>query len=280
MKARDFDYACPCTLNEALALLSGSDREALPLAGGQSLMPMMNFRLATPDLLVDLNQIVELKGISEENGAINIGAMTRYNDLHGSNLVEDHLPLLTKALPFIAHPAIRNRGTIGGSIALADPAAEMPALLLALDASITVVSEKGERSIAADQFFRGLYDTALGTDEIVKSVSVPKSGRRSHGFAELARRHGDYAMAGMAATAKRTEPFEDLRLAFFGIADRALRAVDAERCLNGHSLNDETAMKAAEETLAALPFHGDLQASAAMKHHLASVVMKRILRTL
>ena len=281
MKAADFDYAAPQTLDEALALLGEGGRDVMPLAGGQSLMPMLNFRLTEPDLLVDLNALRELSGIRDDGDAVVIGAMTRYVDLERSDLVAQYLPLLTQALPFIAHPAIRNRGTIGGSTALADPAAEMPALLLALDATIVAASQQGERAVAASDFFLGLYETALRPGEIVKAVSIPKTvSARRFAFDELTRRHGDYAMVGLAATAADVAPFQDLRLAFFGIADRAIRTIDTERVLNGHGLDDDQAMEAAKETIGALAFDGDLHASAATKRHLAAVLLKRVLQAL
>ncbi len=281
MKAPEFDYACPKTLREALLLLDESGRDAVPLAGGQSLMPVLNFRLAAPDLLVDLNAIDELTGIVDAGDTIVIGAMTRYGDLERSELVANHLPLIIKALPFIAHPAIRNRGTIGGSVALADPAAEMPALLLALDAEIIVASKNGERPIAADDFFLGLYETARQPDEIVKAVSIPKvMGARRFAFDELTRRHGDYAMVGLAATAVEVAPLQGLRLAFFGITDRAIRVVDAEQALSGYTLADEQAMQRATAAIAALSFDGDVHASADTKRHLAGVLLKRVLGVL
>jgi carbon-monoxide dehydrogenase medium subunit len=281
MKPPNFDYERPATLAEALALLGGSDGEARPLAGGQSLMPMMNFRLAGPDLLVDLNGIEELAGIAETGDAILIGAMTRYAALERSELVAKHLPLVMMALPHIAHPAIRNRGTIGGSVGLADPAAEMPAVLLALGATIIAVSAAGERSIAADDFFLGLYETALRPGEIVKAISVPKAGGTDRfAFHELARRHGDYAMAGVAIAASGTSPLSGLRIAFFGVCDRAIRANGAEDALNGRAAGDDAALERAAGTLDAMDFDGDLNASAETKRHLAKVLLKRAVQEL
>ncbi len=281
MKAPEFDYACPQTLEEALALLDDSDREAMLLAGGQSLMPMMNFRLTTPDLLVDLNGIDELSGPVDQGDAIVIGAMTRYAELESSDLIARHTPLLQHALPFIAHPAIRNRGTVGGSVALADPAAEMPALLLALDATIIMTSIKGERAVASDAFFLGLYETALRPGEIVKAISIPKAaGARRFAFDELARRHGDYAMVGLVATVDDVDPFTGLRLAFFGIADRAIRATKAEQALDQHTPDDADALLRAMEAVSTLAFDGDLNASAKTKQHLAKVLLKRVLKVL
>jgi len=281
MKAPDFDYARPQTLSEALKLLDQNVRYTMLLAGGQSLMPMLNFRLAAPDLLIDLSSIDELSGVVDEGDAIVIGAMTRCADLERSDFVAKHLPLMMKALPFIAHPAIRNRGTIGGSVALADPAAEMPALLLALDATIVLVSQQGERRIAADDFFLGLYETARRPGEIVKAISIPKvAGAQRFAFDELARRHGDYAMVGLAATASKVAPFKDLRLAFFGITDRAMRATKAEGILNGHNGGDDQVMNSANEAIDALSFDSDVHASAKTKRHLAGVLLKRVLRAL
>ncbi|MGI9484658.1 MAG: FAD binding domain-containing protein [Geminicoccaceae bacterium] len=281
MKAPEFDYANPQTLQEALVMLDDNERDVTLLAGGQSLMPMLNFRLAAPDLLVDLNGIDELSGIVDRGDAIVIGAMTRYVELETSDLVSRHLPLLMRALPMIAHPAIRNRGTIGGSVALADPAAEIPALLLALDATIIVTSIKGERAVMAAAFFLGLYETALRPGEMVKAISIPKAtAARRFAFEELTRRHGDYAMVGIAATAEDINPFADLRLAFFGVADRAIRVVGAEEALSGHMPNDEDALSRAMEAIAGFVFDGDLNASAKTKQHLAKVLLKRVLKAL
>jgi carbon-monoxide dehydrogenase medium subunit len=281
MKAPDVDYACPQTLDEALALLGKAGSDAVPLAGGQSLVPMLNFRLAAPSLLVDLNRIAELAGLSDQGDAIVIGAMTRLSDLERSELVAARLPVLAEALPHVGHPAIRNRGTIGGSVALADPAAEMPALLLALDAAVIVASSAGERAIAALDFFRGLYETALQPGEIVKAISFPTAGgARRFAFDELARRHGDYAIVGLAATAAAAAPFRDLRLVFFGIADRALRATGVEDAMNGRMPDDDEAIVAAGEAIATLAFHRGLHASASTRRHLAGVLLKRVLRSL
>jgi carbon-monoxide dehydrogenase medium subunit len=276
MKAPDFDYECPATLERALSLLAETDADARPLAGGQSLMAMMNFRLAEPDLLVDLGAIHDLAGIADNGDEITIGAMTRYGELERSDLVSDHLPLMKAALPHIAHPAIRNRGTIGGSVALADPAAEMPAVVLALDATIVTVSVSGERRIEADDFFLGLYETALRSDEIIKAVSFPKPPQSARfAFYELARRHGDYAMAGVAVAAESINPFRNARIAFFGVCDRAVRATGSEDALNGHDKADDSALELAVEAVRGLAFSGDLNATADTKRYLAQVVLRR-----
>ncbi|QFS82818.1 6-hydroxypseudooxynicotine dehydrogenase complex subunit alpha [Roseivivax sp. THAF40] len=272
MKAADFAYEKPDSLDAALALLADPDRDASPIAGGQSLVPMMNFRMAMPELLVDLNGLDELRGISADaGGGLRIGAMTRYSALEASDLVTERAPIIAMALPHIAHAAIRNRGTIGGSVSLADPAAEMPALMLVLDAEIEVQSAKAQRRIKADEFFTGLYETALDEGELVTAIHVPAapSGRR-FAFYELARRHGDYAMAGVAI-AGTGDALEDPRIAFFSVSDRALRARGAEAALAAGDV--EGAIAALDE----IDFAGDLNADAKTKRHLAGVVLKRAL---
>ena len=279
MKPPNFTYAKPKSLSDALELLADENQDAMPLAGGQSLMPMLNFRLAAPDTLVDLNGVEELCGIRVDGTHVRIGAMARYAELGASELVAEHLPLFSMALPHIAHAAVRNRGTIGGSVALADPAAEMPALLLALDASIRVLGSSGLRTIAADDFFEGLYETALETGELITEISVPMRGAQDRfGFYELARRHGDYAMMGVAIAAAGSTAIDNCRIAFFGIGDKAVRATGAETALRGRSVAD--ALDDAKMALADLPMAGDLNASEATKRHLSGVVLERALRDL
>ncbi|MGR3342539.1 MAG: FAD binding domain-containing protein [Paracoccaceae bacterium] len=279
MKAADFSYARPKTVQEAIAILADPEADAMPLAGGQSLMPMMNFRLAAPGTLVDLNGIERLRGIEVSGGVVRIGAMTRYCELAASPGVATHAPLFGMALPHIAHPAIRNRGTIGGSVSLADPAAEMPALLLALDATICVEGASGPRRIAADEFFLGMYETALDKGELVTEILVPqKTERDRFAFYELARRHGDFAMVGVAVRLPDTPASSFCRIAFFSISDRAVRATDAEAALSA-GLSDE-AVEAAIASLAELQFAGDLNAAPDTKRYLAGVVLKRALEGL
>lgn len=278
MKAADFRYERPGTLADALALLADDDLDAAPLAGGQSLMPMMNFRVAAPGTLVDLSDLADLRGVWEQDAGLRIGAMTRYADLAGSELIGTRAPLIQMALPHIAHAAVRNRGTIGGSVALADPAAEMPALLLALDATITAQSSAGEKTFAAADFFRGMFDTALDAGALVTAICIPPPAPdQRFGFYEVARRHGDYAMAGVAVSTRGVPgaPCRDSRIAFFSIADRALRATAAEAALNGKTPAE--GVEAAVAALADLPFAGDLNASPEMKRHLSGVVLKRAL---
>lgn len=279
MKAADFAYRRPADLAGALAILSTEGEDIAPLAGGQSLMPMMNFRVAQPAVLLDLADLAELRGVSLDADGLRIGAMTRYAELAKDPLVAQIAPLIGMALPHIAHAAVRNRGTIGGSVALADPAAEMPALLLAMAARIELVSAKGRRVVAAEDFFLGLYETARSPDELVAAIHIPTdAGQRRAGFYELARRHGDYAMAGVAVTAcgGPGDALTSPRIAFFGVSDRAMRAHRAEAALAGQRADAET-LSAAVEALSDLPVNGDLQTPPQMKLKLAGVVLRRAL---
>ncbi|MDG1116462.1 MAG: xanthine dehydrogenase family protein subunit M [Flavimaricola sp.] len=276
MKAPDFDYLRPGTLAEAIAILSEHEGEAQPLAGGQSLMPMMNFRVAAPAVLVDLSALSELRGITRTDTSVRIGAMTRYRELADwANICTD-LPLIAVALPHIAHDAIRNRGTIGGSLALADAAAEMPALMLALGATIELMGPNGTRHVPADDFFQGFYDTACEADELIVAVDIPLAPEAKFGFHELVQRHGDYAMAGVAIKATSLAPLSGLRIAFFGVSDRALRVPALEAALDGTS-GDEAAIAAALPALEAIEFEGDLKVSAKTRAHYAGVALKRAL---
>lgn len=220
-----FDYARPTTLAEALAILAREGEACAPLAGGQSLVPMMAMRVARPALLVDLNRLARLDGIAPVDGALHIGAMARHAAVLGHPVVAQHAPLLPLALREVAHPAIRNRGTLGGSLSLADPAAELPACMVALDATIVLASAAGERRLAAGDFFHGLYATARRPDELLVRVEIPLAGGWTPWFQEVARRRGDFAMAGLAVMARRGA----VRLAFCGVeaAPRRLSAVEA-----------------------------------------------------
>jgi len=281
LKAVEFAYECPHTLSEALAILSEPDIETRPIAGGQSLMPMMNFRLAQPDRLLDLNRLTELSFIRENGDMIEIGAMTRLVQLEKSAQIAEHLPVITAALPHIAHPAIRNRGTIGGSVALADPAAELPALLLALDARIYAVSQSDERVIDAGAFFLGPYETALAPTEILQMIAIPKPGAsRKFAFQEVARRHGDYAMAGVAVLCDVGQYYADPIVAFFGVSDRVVRAPSVEAALDGQAVNDQQAIDAAVERVGDIAFNGDLHTGPEAKRHLAGVILRRALAEL
>ena len=275
MKAPRFAYARPASLAEALALLQEHGDDARVLAGGQSLVPMMNFRVAAPKVLVDINRIGSLTGIKVTKSFVRIGALVRHVEVERSADVAKHLPLVAAAMPHVAHPAIRNRGTFGGSCALGDPAAELPACTLALGATFVVAGKKGERRIAAQDFFKGLYATALKPGELLVAAEfpLPKPGYAS-AFGELARRHGDYAMVGVAAHGlRKVGKFSDMRVAFFGVGDRPQRASRFERALEGQSAVDGALAKLDAD----LEPRADLHASAAMKLHLAKVLADRVL---
>lgn len=274
MKAPAFAYARPTSLAEVFDCLDGGEGVRL-LAGGQSLIPALNMRLSAPSLLVDLNRVSDLTGISEAKGIVRIGAMTRHRDLADSPVVAARLPLIAKAVPHIAHQAIRNRGTIGGSLALADPSTELPACCLALDAAIIVASRKGERAIAAKDFFLGIYETALNESDVLVAIEfpVPAAGAVS-GFDELARRHGDYAMIGLAAQGVHSSgSWTALKLAFFGAGDRPLLAEQAAQALIAGK-----GIGAAQATLdSELSPSDDGECSAKTKMHLARVLLGRVI---
>src|SRR5437773_4599408 len=280
MKAPRFAYARPASIAEALALLQKHGDDARVLAGGQSLVPMMNFRVAAPKVLVDINRIGSLTGIKVTKSFVRIGALVRHVELERSADVAKHLPLVAAAMPHVAHPAIRNRGTFGGSCALGDPAAELPACTLALGAPFVVAGKKGERRIAAQDFFKGLYATALKAGELLVAAEFPlaKPGYAS-AFGELARRHGDYAMVGVAAHGStRGGKFADMRVVFFGVADRPQRAARFERALESRPAAAKTIAGVLAELDADLSPRADLHGSAATKLHLAKVLAGRVLK--
>lgn len=282
MKAPRFAYARPANIAEALALLDEHKDDARVLAGGQSLVPMLNFRVAAPKVLVDINRIAGLSGTKVAKDHIRIGALTRHVELERSADIAKLLPLIAQAVPHIAHPAIRNRGTFGGSCSLADPAAELPACAVALGATFVVAGKKGERRVAAQDFFRGLYATALKAGELLVAAEFPraKPGYAS-AFGELARRHGDYAMVGVAAHGStQGGRFSDMRVAFFGVGDRPARASQFERALEGKPAAAASIEGALARLDADLDPRPDLHASAAMKRHLAKVLAKRVLNTM
>jgi aerobic carbon-monoxide dehydrogenase medium subunit len=235
VKAPRFSYVRPQSLEHALRLLAEHGDDARILAGGQSLMPVLNMRLSQPKLLIDINRIDALKGICVRDGMVRIGALARHVEVMNSPVVAQHLPLVAEAMPHIAHAAVRNRGTFGGSIALADPSAEMPACILALGASIVVESVRGRRTIAADDFFLGLYDTARKPDELLMEVLIPEQEDDCVSvFMELARRQGDFAIAGLACYARcEGQIVTAARLVYFGSEVKPTLAVRAMAALNG-----------------------------------------------
>ena len=273
MKPAPFAYKKARTLEEAVALLG--EKDARLLAGGQSLIATLNMRLSSPSLLIDINGIGGLDGISVKGGMVEIGALARHVQAERSDVVAKNAPLIARAMPHIGHPAIRNRGTLGGSIAFADPAAELPACLLALDGEVEATGPKGKRTIKAQDFFNGLFETALGPQEVLTAIRVPAAAKDTRvGFAELARRHGDYAIVGLAASGRGDgKGLADVRLAFFGVGNTPLRVKKAEAALTAGNI--DAAVNALE-----LEPHDDVQATAKVKKHLAGVLLRRVAKQL
>ena len=277
MKASAFSYARATSVSNAIELLVAHGERAKVLAGGQSLMPAMNLRLLAPEWIVDIGGLSEeLHGISVNAGRVAIGALTRHADLLKSVDVAAHAPLLTEATAHIAHPAIRNRGTIGGSLAHADPASELPACMVALDATIIVRGTAGERRIPAKEFFTGVYDTALSAAELLVAVELPAAARNSaHFFGEFARRHGDYAIVGLAAQAMvEGDRLNELRAVFFGVSDRP-QPTKATAGLVNAAVTPASLSQALEALGEELDPPEDQQANGAMRRHLARVLLAR-----
>jgi aerobic carbon-monoxide dehydrogenase medium subunit len=279
MKPAAFSYAKALSLDHAIELLGRAGGEARVLAGGQSLIAALNMRLSSPDLLVDINTIPGLDGIAVKDGILEIGALVRHAEAERSDLIAQHAPLIALALPHIGHLAIRNRGTIGGSIAFADPAAELPACLVALDGEVSIAGPGGPRSIAAKQFFRGLFETALEPRDVLTAIRVPLAKRDSRfGFAEFSRRHGDYAMVGLAAQARAERGgLHDVRLVYFGVGPTPVCARHAEAALTGNPGRIAEAVSALARDLDP---PDDLQATGTVKKHLAGVLLERVAQQL
>ena len=282
MKPAPFEYFRPQTLDEALSLLAEHGGDAKPLAGGQSLIPAMNFRLATPAVLVDLNALDDLSDIRDGTGELGIGGMTRQRAVERSSLVGERFPLLCEAMPHIAHPAIRNRGTIGGSLAHADPAAELPAVMLALNATFATRSTTGSREIRASDFFVGLFSTALVPGELLTHITIPPAQKRSgFAFLEMSRRHGDFALAGVAVAVHLDdeERCAGARIALFSVGDRPMLAEHASRTLAGQLPSAES-IRAAADAAATQDIDppSDIHASARYRRHLANVLTRRALK--
>ena len=294
MKPVPFEYHRPATLAETFDLLDRYGDDGRLLAGGQSLVPALNLRLAAPRAVIDINRIPDLDGIRLTGDGLVIGALARQDALERSPLVREHAPLIAAALPHVGHSAIRARGTIGGSLALADPAAELPACAVALGATIRAGRRGGSRDIEAAEFFRGVYTTALAPGEIVTEILVPRAAAGWRwGFDELARRHGDFALAGLAAGvqlaavagrgAAEGEPSgyergvtRDTRLVFFGVGTRPMRARRAEAALVGRRADAETLAAAGRALDDDLDPPGDVHGSPALRRHLARVLLARV----
>jgi carbon-monoxide dehydrogenase medium subunit len=271
VKPAAFAYAKARSLDHAVELLGQA--QARVLAGGQSLIATLNMRLDAPSLLVDINGLAGLDGISRRNGHVEIGALARHAAAERSDLIREHAPLIAKAMPHIGHPAIRNRGTIGGSIAFADPAAELPACLLALGGEVDIAGPQGKRTVEADDFFKALFETALGANDVLTAIRVPVATSATRtGFAEFCRRHGDYAMVGLAASAKADgKGLQDVRLAFFGVGATPKRAHGPEAALAAGKIDEAVTALAGD-----VDPPDDVQASGPVKRHLAGVLLRRV----
>jgi carbon-monoxide dehydrogenase medium subunit len=281
MKAAAFAYTRAASVDEALTLLAAHSDRAKVLSGGQSLVPAMNLRLISPEIVIDIGGISELRCITLDGNVLRIGALTRHVDLQRCPEIATHAPLLAEAIGHVAHPAIRNRGTIGGSLVHADPAAELPACMLALGATMLVRGKGGERRIDAAGFFQGIFQTALSAEELLVAIEVPIPQKGSlHFFHEFARRHGDYAIAGLATQAVIAAGiFQELRLAFFAVGDRPLLAGAARKLVNA-AVTPGLLSEAAASLGVEVDPQDDQQASAAMRRHLAKVLLRRCVATL
>lgn len=282
MKAPSFAYARPRSLDETFALLDRHGDEAKLLAGGQTLLATLNMRLASPAVLIDIGALPGLGGISVQGKTLRIGALAKHREIERSPEVAQHAPLLAQAAPHIAHVAIRNVGTLGGSLAHADPAAEWPACCVALDADIVLASKAGERRVKARAFFKGLFETDLGAGELIAAVEFPLlgTGYRS-AFLELARRHGDYAIVGVAALAKAAGgALSDVRLAFIGGGPTPVLAKHAMAVVEGKKPAADVIASAQAALAKDLAPTGDLNGSPATKLHLARVLCGRALAQL
>ena len=281
MKLPPFEYACPTTLPEAIQLLSERDGDAKPIAGGQSLVPMLAFRLAQPTLLVDLRKLADLRGIKISAKGVTLGAMVRWREIEDDERLDAAHPLLKAAVAHIAHYQIRNRGTVGGSLAHADPAAEMPAIAMTCDAEIAVVGKSGARVIQAADFFQGALTTALTADEIIVEVRLPAwpAGRR-WGFEEFARRRGDFAMAAAALFYDQSADGKarNAHVGVAGVADRPLRLPSAEDVLSGRAVDQATIAEAEGAASAAVDPQDDIHANAAYRRALVGTMVERALK--
>jgi carbon-monoxide dehydrogenase medium subunit len=281
MKLPPLEYACPTSLSEAVALLAKHDGDAKAIAGGQSLMPMLAFRLAAPKLLVDLRKLPELREIRILPDGIRLGAMVRWRDILDDKRLATAHPLLQATIHHVAHYQIRNRGTVGGSIAHADPAAEMPGIVVTCDAQIAVTGKSGARTIPAKDFFLGIMTTALEPDEIITEIKLPPwPAKRRWGFQEFARRRGDFAMAAAAlfydqdAAGKAT----NAHVGIIGVGDRPRRLAGVEAVINGQTIDEATISRAGELTSKVVDAQEDIHASSAYRRSLAGVMVERALQ--
>ena len=280
MKSAAFDYVKPKALQEALSLLEQGGDDAQLIAGGQTLLATLNMRLSEPKVLIDITDIAELKGISVVGDSLRIGALVTHTEIEDSELVAKHAPLLKAAAPHIAHRAIRNLGTWGGSLAYGDPAAEWPACSLTLRATMIIHGPAGERRISANDFFIDLYTTSLEPDEILVATEIPLASKQEvFYFHELARRHGDYAVAGLAAVAqKQGDVLTRCAFTFFSVGATPVMATKAQDLINDQKLNDELIARAVAEARDEIEAIADITNSAEAKQHLIGVLLERGLK--
>ncbi len=274
LKAPNFLYYEALTIEDAVKFKSDNNGSVF-LAGGQSLIPTLNMRLSSPSSLIDINQIEDLKKINIKKDIINIGALCTHAELISNNLINKNFSILPKILKHVAHPAIRNKGTHGGSIAYADPAAELPALAIALDAEFTLVGLNGKRIVSANNFYLGLFETELKEDEIITNICYPKIDHNHLVmFEEIVRRHGDYAMAGIIGSIKKNnKKISDIKLVFFGTGDKPNIAEETSKYLITNNYEYETVKKILKSDI---EFTSDINSSPEMKAHLATVLIEKI----
>jgi aerobic carbon-monoxide dehydrogenase medium subunit len=280
MKPPLFDYRSPSSLDEALALRSEYASDSVVLAGGQSLVPMLNLRLAQPEVLIDLGRVAELAEISELGGGVSLGAMARQRSAERSGLIRERAPLVQQALGHVGHPTIRNRGTVGGSVAHSDPAAELPAVCVALDAELVARGVAGERTIAAEDFAVGFMTTALAPDELLVEVRIPAAAAtRRTAFVEIARRHGDFALVGVAVAVDLDGDglINEVRLVFTGVGLMPVRAREAEASLLGTPGESASVARAAGLVTGELQPRTDGHASGDYRRRVAGVLARRAL---
>ncbi|UWQ35441.1 xanthine dehydrogenase family protein subunit M (plasmid) [Leisingera sp. M527] len=286
MKFPNFEYVKATSLDHLLDLLEAHGDDARILAGGQSLLASLSLRLSSPDKLLDINGLTELSGIERQGKSLEINALTRHVEVLNSPLVAEHIPLLSKTMPYIAHAAVRNRGTIGGSLSLADPSAELPAITTALDATFTLQSKAGSRTVKAREFFLGLFETARQENEVLTKVSIPVQNPKTDlsSFAEISRRKGDFAIAGLAATARikkgllnRTPRLTDISLTYFGVGEAPVIARKASELLSQDPSRIDAGVAALNDDLEP---SGNLEATPEIKLHLCGVLLRRALADL
>jgi CO/xanthine dehydrogenase FAD-binding subunit len=278
MKPAPFAYAAPGSLAEALTLAGEHGAEGKVLAGGQSLVPLLAMRLARPAVLIDLNRVRQLDYI-RDGAEIHIGAMTRQRTAELSRVIQRRLPLLAEALGYVGHPQIRNRGTIGGTLAHADPSAELPAVLSVLDGRVVLRSRRGTRTLGSGEFFLSYLTTALEPDELLVEVRLPAQERMGSAFVEVARRHGDYALVGVAAVVEVNEGrIARARLAFTGVGAAPVRIGELEQALVERTPDDDAVIEAGRIASARLDPESDIHASAEYRREVAGVLTERALR--